>query len=69
MMKTNKIILFLLVFLVMLVVCMTLFYPIPATTCGYAMQYTRSLIAPVLIHAGADLMIIVPVFAAYGVTG
>jgi membrane protease YdiL (CAAX protease family) len=37
--------------------------------CGYAMQYTRSLIAPVLIHAGADLMIIVPVFAAYGVTG
>jgi membrane protease YdiL (CAAX protease family) len=37
--------------------------------CGYAMQYTRSLIAPVLIHAGADLMIIVPVFAAYGVNG
>lgn len=36
--------------------------------CGYAMQYTRSMIAPVLIHAGADLMIIVPVFAAYGVT-
>jgi membrane protease YdiL (CAAX protease family) len=37
--------------------------------CGYAMHYTRSLIAPVLIHAGADLMIIVPVFAAYGVSG
>jgi uncharacterized protein len=37
--------------------------------CGYAMQYTRSIIAPILIHAGADLMIIVPVFAAYGVTG
>ncbi|MEI6047985.1 MAG: type II CAAX endopeptidase family protein [Bacteroidota bacterium] len=36
--------------------------------CGYAMQYTRSIIAPMLIHAGADLMIIVPVFAAYGVT-
>jgi len=36
--------------------------------CGYAMHYTRSLIAPVLIHAGADLMIIIPVFAAYGVT-
>jgi membrane protease YdiL (CAAX protease family) len=36
--------------------------------CGYAMQYTRSIIAPILIHAGADLMIIVPVFAAYGVT-
>jgi len=37
--------------------------------CGFAMHYTRSLIAPVLIHAGADLMIIIPVFAAYGVTG
>jgi membrane protease YdiL (CAAX protease family) len=37
--------------------------------CGYAMHYTRSLIAPVLIHAGADLMIIIPVFAAYGVSG
>jgi membrane protease YdiL (CAAX protease family) len=37
--------------------------------CGFAMQYTRSIIAPTLIHAGADLMIIVPVFAAYGVTG
>lgn len=37
--------------------------------CGYAMQYTRSIIAPVLIHAGADLMIIVPVFASYGVNG
>ena len=37
--------------------------------CGYAMQYTRSMIAPVFIHAGADLMIIVPVFATYGVTG
>jgi membrane protease YdiL (CAAX protease family) len=37
--------------------------------CGYSMHYTRSLIAPVFIHAGADLMIIIPVFAAYGVTG
>jgi membrane protease YdiL (CAAX protease family) len=37
--------------------------------CGYAMHYTRSIIAPVLIHAGADLMIIVPVFASYGVSG
>jgi membrane protease YdiL (CAAX protease family) len=35
--------------------------------CGYAMQYTRSIIAPILIHAGADLMIIVPIFATYGV--
>ena len=35
---------------------------------GFAMHYTRSIIAPMLIHAGADLMIILPVFAAYGVT-
>jgi membrane protease YdiL (CAAX protease family) len=35
--------------------------------CGYAMHYTKSIIAPILIHAGADLMIIVPVFASYGV--
>lgn len=37
--------------------------------CGYAMHYTRSIIAPTLIHAGADLMIIVPIFATYGITG
>jgi membrane protease YdiL (CAAX protease family) len=37
--------------------------------CGYAMCFTRSIIAPTLIHAGADLMIIIPVFASYGVTG
>jgi membrane protease YdiL (CAAX protease family) len=36
--------------------------------CGFAMYYTRSIIAPMLIHAGADLMIIIPVFASYGVT-
>jgi membrane protease YdiL (CAAX protease family) len=36
--------------------------------CGYAMYYTRSIIAPMFIHAGADLMIIIPVFASYGVT-
>jgi membrane protease YdiL (CAAX protease family) len=36
--------------------------------CGYAMQYTKSIIAPMLIHAGADLMIIIPVFVSYGVT-
>jgi membrane protease YdiL (CAAX protease family) len=34
--------------------------------CGYAMYLTRSIIAPALIHAGADLMIIIPIFAAYG---
>ena len=37
--------------------------------CGYAMHYTRSIIAPTLIHAGADLMIMIPIFATYGVTG
>lgn len=37
--------------------------------CGYAMHYTRSIIAPTLIHAGADLMIMVPIFATYGITG
>jgi membrane protease YdiL (CAAX protease family) len=37
--------------------------------CGYAMYYTKSIIAPMLIHAGADLMIIIPVFASYGVGG
>ena len=37
--------------------------------CGYAMYRTGSIIAPGLIHAGADLMIIIPVFASYGVTG
>lgn len=36
--------------------------------CGYAMHYTRSIIAPLLIHAGADLMIIIPIFAMYGAT-
>ena len=38
------------------------------TICGYAMHYTRSIIAPTLIHAGADLMIIVPIFTTFGVT-
>lgn len=37
--------------------------------CGYAMHYTRSIIAPALIHAGADLMIMVPIFVTYGITG
>ncbi|NQU54023.1 MAG: CPBP family intramembrane metalloprotease [Bacteroidetes bacterium] len=35
--------------------------------CSFAMYYTRSLIAPMLIHAGADLMIIIQVFASYEV--
>jgi hypothetical protein len=33
--------------------------------CGFAMYYTRNIIAPMLIHAGADLMIIIPIFASY----
>jgi membrane protease YdiL (CAAX protease family) len=37
--------------------------------CGYAMHYTKSIIAPALIHAGADLMIIIPIYASFGVTG
>ena len=37
--------------------------------CGYAIHFTRSIIAPALIHAGADLMIIVPIFASYGIPG
>jgi membrane protease YdiL (CAAX protease family) len=37
--------------------------------CGYAIHFTRSIIAPTLIHAGADLMIIVPIFASYGIPG
>lgn len=35
--------------------------------CGYAMHLTRSIIAPALIHAGADLMIMIPIFTTYGV--
>jgi membrane protease YdiL (CAAX protease family) len=35
--------------------------------CGYAMHFTHSIIAPALIYVGADLMIIVPIFATYGV--
>jgi len=35
---------------------------------GFAMHYTKSIIAPMLIHAGADLLIIIPIFVSYGVT-
>ncbi len=35
--------------------------------CGFAMYYTRSIIAPMLIHAGADLMIIIQVLLSYDV--
>jgi membrane protease YdiL (CAAX protease family) len=34
---------------------------------GFLIHYTKSLLASVLFHAGADLLIIVPVYASYGV--
>ena len=36
---------------------------------GLLMNYTKSIIASVLFHAGADLMIIVPVYATFGING
>ena len=36
---------------------------------GFLMHYTRSIIASVFFHAGADLMIIVPAFAGSGLNG
>ena len=35
---------------------------------GLLMYYTNSLIASVLFHAGADLMIIIPIYSSFGVT-
>ncbi len=35
--------------------------------CGLAMQYTKSIVAPTLIHAGADLLIILHIFISYDV--
>jgi len=34
---------------------------------GYVMQKTRSLLAPVLFHAGADMLIAMAIFSSYGV--
>ena len=34
---------------------------------GYVMQKTRSLLAPVLFHAGADMLIMIAIFSSYGV--
>ncbi|HCC70319.1 MAG TPA: hypothetical protein DEQ09_04095 [Bacteroidales bacterium] len=34
---------------------------------GFLIQYTRSLLASVLFHAGADLVIILPIYVTYGV--
>jgi len=36
---------------------------------GFIMHYTRSILATVLFHAGADLMIIIPAFSAFDVSG
>jgi membrane protease YdiL (CAAX protease family) len=34
---------------------------------GFLMHYTKSIIASMLFHAGADLMIIIPVYSSFGV--
>ncbi len=34
---------------------------------GFLIHYTKSLLASVLFHAGADLLIIMPIYASYGV--
>ena len=34
---------------------------------GYVMQKTESLLAPVLFHAGADMLIMIAIFASHGV--
>jgi membrane protease YdiL (CAAX protease family) len=36
---------------------------------GFLMQYTKSIIASILFHAGADLLIIIPIYASFGVQG
>jgi len=35
---------------------------------GYLMHYTRSIIASALFHAGADLMVILPIFSGLGIS-
>lgn len=37
------------------------------TIWGFLIHYTKSLIASILFHAGADLLIILPIYANYGV--
>jgi membrane protease YdiL (CAAX protease family) len=34
---------------------------------GFMMHYTKSIIAPMLFHAGADLMIILPIYSTFGI--
>jgi membrane protease YdiL (CAAX protease family) len=36
---------------------------------GFLMHFTKSIIASVFFHAGADLMIIIPIYSSFGVTG
>jgi membrane protease YdiL (CAAX protease family) len=36
---------------------------------GFLMHFTKSIIVSMLFHAGADLMIIIPIYSTYGVTG
>ncbi len=36
---------------------------------GFLMHFTKSIIAPMFFHAGADLMIIIPIYSTFGVTG
>ncbi len=36
---------------------------------GFVMHYTRSILASFLFHAGADLMIILPIYASFGIQG
>lgn len=35
---------------------------------GFLMHYTKSIIASMLFHAGADLMIIIPIYSSFGVS-
>ena len=35
---------------------------------GFLMYYTKSIIASMLFHAGADLVIIIPVYSTFGVS-
>ena len=37
-------------------------------TWGFLMHYTKSIIASILFHAGADLMIIIPIYSSFGVS-
>jgi hypothetical protein len=36
---------------------------------GFLMHFTKSIISSWLFHAGADLMIIIPIYSTFGVSG